>query len=702
MDKPKQPAPRKTDAAARKGKPPTEGRAQAEMPPRRTWLWFLLIMVLNYLLVRALFPGDEKPVKVPYTFFKEQVSRDNVEAIYSRGETITGRFATPVMYPPAKPQEAAPAAEPSAPRETDKDAAPTERAAPRRPAADTDERPPREVESFTTIVPSFVDPGLEAFLIQHDVEISAEPIEVGGNPIWTFLLGFGPALLLILFYVWLYRRAAQGGGLGGGVMGIGRSRARRFDQEQDKRVTFNDVAGIDEAENELVEIVDFLKDPQKYTRLGGTAPKGVLLIGAPGTGKTLLARAVAGEAGVPFFSMSASEFVEMIVGVGAARVRDLFKQAHEHAPAIIFIDELDSIGRARGRAAIGGSSEQEQTLNQILTEMDGFSSREGVIVLAATNQPDVLDKALLRPGRFDRRVVVNLPDRKGREAILKVHTRDVPLAEDVELDEIGAVTPGLSGADLKNLVNEAALLAARREQNKVHQKDFLDALEKIVLGPERPLLMSRQDRERIAYHEGGHAILGLVVPGADPVNRVTIVPRGQALGVTYQRPDSDRYNYPEAYLRAKIVGMLGGRAAEELVYGTKTTGAENDIAQATKLARNMVTRWGMSDELGMVQLAPPENPFLDGFGGYGDARPFSDATARAVDNEVLKIIGESYDEALRRLQEHRPQLDALAEALLARETLDEQEILEVTGLPRAPALETRKLHDSAPVEELRR
>ena len=474
-------------------------------------------------------------------------------------------------------------------------------------------------------------------------------------------------------------------------MGIGRSRARRYDEEKDTRVTFNDVAGIDEAENELVEIVDFLRDPKKYTRLGGAAPKGVLLIGAPGTGKTLLARAVAGEAGVPFFSMSAAEFVEMIVGVGAARVRDLFKQAREQAPAIVFIDELDAIGRARGQMAIGGSSEQEQTLNQILTEMDGFSSREGIIVLAATNQPDVLDKALLRPGRFDRRVVVNLPDKIGREAILKVHTRGVPLANDANLGEVAATTPGFSGADLKNLVNEAALLAARREQNEVRYKDFIDALEKIVLGPERPLLLSRADKERIAYHEGGHAILGLVVPGADPVNRVTIVPRGQALGVTYQRPDSDRYNYPEAYLRARIVGMLGGRAAEEIVYGTKTTGAESDIEQATGLARRMVTRWGMSERVGLVELAPRDNPYLSGANGYGGAKPFSERTAEAIDAEVLKIIGESHDEAKRLLNAHRQQLDALVAALLLRETLNEQEILDATGLPRAPALKTEIL-----------
>ena len=438
--------------------------------------------------------------------------------------------------------------------------------------------------------------------------------------------------------------------------------------------------------------MDFLKSPEKYTRLGGTAPKGVLLVGAPGTGKTLLAKAVAGEAGVPFFSMSAAEFVEMIVGVGAARVRDLFKQAREHAPAIIFIDEIDAIGRARGQVAIGGASEHEQTLQQILTEMDGFSGREGVIVLAATNQPDVLDRALLRPGRFDRRVVVNLPDRTGREAILKVHTRAVPLANDVSLGELATTTPGLSGADLKNLVNEAALLAARREQREVRQKDFLDALEKIVLGPERPLLLSREDRERIAYHESGHAILGLVVPGADPVHRVTIVPRGQALGVTYQRPQTDRYNYPEAYLRAKIVGMLGGRAAEEVVYGTRTTGAENDIEQATNLARNMVTRWGMSDKLGMVQLAPRENPYLSGAGGgYAAAKPFGEETARVVDAEVQRIISESHDQAKSLLIAHRKELDALVEALLVRETLGKQEILEVTGLPPAPVLEARPM-----------
>ncbi len=663
-------APRSSGAP---GKP--TGAGQTRVPPRKTWMIFFIILLINYLIMRALAPSSSEPITVPYTTFRTQVTDGNVESIYSQGANIEGRFRAAVTWPPQGGEAAAQPGAPSARRHAESE--------------------PRASDTFTTTLPTFVGTGLEGFLIDHHVEISAVPIKTGSS--WgTLLFGFGPAILIIFFYVWMYRRATQGGGLGGaGLMGIGKSKARRYDQEAGGGVTFADVAGIDEATNELVEIVDFLKDPDKYTRLGGSAPKGVLLIGAPGTGKTLLARAVAGEAGVPFFSMSAAEFVEMIVGVGAARVRDLFKQAREHAPAIIFIDEIDSIGRARGATPIAGSSEQEQTLNQILTEMDGFSGRSGIIVLAATNQPEVLDRALLRPGRFDRRVVVNLPDKVGRKAILEVHTRKVPLAEDVDLGELAAATPGLSGADLKNLVNEAALLAARRERDQVQQVDFMDALEKIVLGPERPLLLSREDRERIAYHESGHAILGLVVPGADPVHRVTIVPRGQALGVTYQRPDADRYNYPEEYLRARIVGMLGGRVAEEIVYGTRTTGAENDIQQATQLARNMVTRWGMSEKLGMVQLAPPESRYLGGVGGYPGPKPFGEETARLIDSEVHRIIGECHQQAKRLLGQHRRALDALVAALLERETLDEREILEVTGLPPAPALSNRPM--SAPV-----
>jgi cell division protease FtsH len=625
----------------------------------------LLLLVFNYFFVNLLFPNINEPDPISYTLFRAELAKDNVEAIHTKGEEIEGKFKSPVKWtPPAIKGQPAPEA--------------------------------RSTENFTTLLPSFVDPGLETEMIKHGVDIRAKPIQTGSNPLLALLSAFGPALLIIGLYVWLFRRAAkQGGGMLGGFGGIGKSKARRFDKETETKVTFADVAGIDEAENELVEIVDFLKNPEKYTRLGGTAPKGVLLVGAPGTGKTLLARAVAGEAEVPFFSMSGSEFVEMIVGVGAARVRDLFQEARKHAPAIIFIDEIDSIGRARGQAVIGGASEQEQTLNQILSEMDGFSSREGIIVLAATNQPDVLDRALLRPGRFDRRVVVNLPDKNGRVAIFKVHTRKVPLAADVDLAEIAQTTPGVSGADIRNLVNEAALLAARREQDKVHQKDFIDALEKIVLGPERPIILSEADKERVAYHEGGHAILGLVVPGADPVHRVTIVPRGQALGVTYQRPLTDRYNYPEAYLRAKIVGMLGGRAAEEVVYGTRTTGAENDIEQATGLARQMVTRWGMSDKLGMIQLAPRQNNWV-GPAPLPGNKPYSEETAKIIDVEVARVIRECHEEAKRLLREHRVKLDALVAALMQRESLDEKEILEVTGLPPAPPLPDRpKMPDTA-------
>ena len=650
---------------------PSKGNTKAAWPSGRIWLWILGLLAINYFLGKYFFPGPEAAVKIPYTLFREQVNKGNVLEIFATGLSVTGKFETPVTFPPNDKR----AADSADIRQSKKSV---------------------EAKNFTTELPAFVDSGLETLLVKKGVIIRAEAPDEGGNPLFSFLILFGPALLIILFYVWMYRRAKQGGGMGGiggmgSFMGIGSSKAKRFDNSRDKKVTFADVAGIDEARNELVEVVDFLRNPKKYTRLGGTAPKGVLLVGAPGTGKTLLARAVAGEAGVPFFSMSASEFIEMIVGVGAARVRDLFKQARENAPAIIFIDELDAIGRARGATAIGGSSEQEQTLNQILTEMDGFSSKEGVIVLAATNQPDVLDKALLRPGRFDRRVVVNLPDKNGREAILKVHTRQVPLADDVRLADIASTTPGLSGADLRNLVNEAALLAARRDQNQVRQHDFLDALEKIVLGPARTLILSPNERERIAYHEGGHAILGLLVPGADPVNRVTIVPRGQALGVTYQRPESDRYNYSENYLRARIIGILGGRSAEELVFASRTTGAENDIEQATNLARGMVTRWGMSDRLGMIQLAPKTNPYLNGtLGGGSASNAISEHTARVIDEEVLRIIAECHGEARRLLELHRDRLDALAKALLDKESLNEHEILQVTGLTRTPHRESKR------------
>jgi cell division protease FtsH len=427
----------------------------------------------------------------------------------------------------------------------------------------------------------------------------------------------------------------------------------------------------------LQESEDILREPLKYQRLGGMMPKGVLLIGAPGTGKTLLARAVAGEAKVPYFSIAASEFVEAIVGVGAARVRDLFKKARAAAPAIIFIDELDAIGRSRAAAIrVGGNDEQEQTLNQILTEMDGFDSREGVIVLAATNRADVLDQALLRPGRFDRRVNVQPPDRRGRAAILAIHTRNIPLAPDVDLDQIAAQTPGLVGADLRNLANEAALAAARKGETQVHLSDFSDAIEETLLGSERKIMLSESDRERIAYHESGHALLGLLVPGADPVKKVTIIPRGQALGVTLQSPIDDRFNYAEDYLRARMIGALGGRGAERLVYGVVTTGAENDLQQVTRIAHEMVVRWGMSPKVGPLN-------FSDNDGGMFPQRPYGEATASLIDDEIRRIAEECQDEAERLLTEHRDQLNDLAQALLRNDSLDERQILEVTGIKPA-------------------
>jgi len=449
-------------------------------------------------------------------------------------------------------------------------------------------------------------------------------------------------------------------------------------------VTFKDVAGIDEAKDELSEVVDFLRHPERYRKLGGRIPRGVLLAGAPGTGKTLLARAVAGEADAPFFSIAASEFVEAIVGVGASRVRDLFTQAKEAAPAIVFIDELDAIGRSRTSGVAGfsgGNDEREQTLNQILTEMDGFDPSTSVIVIGATNRPDVLDQALLRPGRFDRRVFVQAPDRTGREAILKVHTRGVPLAPDVDLGRIAATTPGMVGADLANLVNEAALLAARRDHDAVTEADFTDSLERIILGAERQVMMTVEDRRRTAYHEGGHAIVGMLTEGADPVRKVSIIPRGSALGVTFSAPESDRFNYREPEALAKIKVALGGRAAEEVVFDEISTGAESDIAQLTEIARQMVGRWGMSRAIGPIAVIP-----RDGSGPFLPAgSEISPDTQKLVDAEVRRIVEESHKEVVALLEENRDKLDSLARALLEHETLDEEDAYAAAGVARAAA-----------------
>jgi cell division protease FtsH len=611
----------------------------------------LFVIAGNFLVMRACSP-DPNSIAIPYTVFKQQVEAGNVVRVTGEGDTIRGTFATEVEYPTAETTE-------------------TESPAPAKSFAER--MAPQSSKEFRTQRPVFADPGLEKLLESKGVVIDARD---EGGPAWlTFLIGFGPTLLLIGAFIWLSRRAAAAGGAG--VFGLGKSRAKRY-SESETKVTFADVAGIDEAENELIEIVDFLKNPGKYQRLGGTMPKGVLLVGAPGTGKTLLARAIAGEAGVPFFSLSASEFIEMIVGVGAARVRDLFKQAREAAPSIIFIDELDAIGRSRGSgAALGGHDEREQTLNQILTEMDGFDPREGIVVLAATNRPDVLDSALLRPGRFDRRIMVQHPDRAGRAAILKVHTRSVPLDPDVKLDRLAAETPGLVGADLRNLVNEAALLAARKGAAAVAAEHFGEALQKITLGPVRHILLNQSDRERTAYHEAGHALLAMLVPGSDPVHRVSIVPRGMALGATYQLPVDDRTSYGEDYLRTRITSALGGRAAEQLVYGVVTSGAENDLQQVTEIARRMVLRWGMSEKLGPISFVAASD---EGLPPAFQQQPYSEATSELIDAEVRRIIEECHREADRLLAAHRKNLDLLARALLERESLDEHEIPAAAGL----------------------
>jgi cell division protease FtsH len=531
----------------------------------------------------------------------------------------------------------------------------------------------RGPKRFSTEIPAFADTQqLSRLLQQHHVIVNAEPLS-GSVSVWKSLLfGFGPTILLVGLFVWLMRRS-RSGMLGG----FGRSRAKRYEPGRDV-VTFAEVAGIDEAKQELSEVVDFLKNPKKYEKLGGRIPRGVLLSGPPGTGKTLLARAVAGEAGAPFFSMSASEFVEVVVGVGASRVRDLFQKAKEAAPAIVFIDELDAIGRARsGGPTFGGANdEREQTLNQILTEMDGFDSSTNVIVVGATNRPDVLDQALLRPGRFDRRVVVQPPDRRGRELILSVHTRSVPLADDVDLSRIAATTPGMVGADLANLVNEAALLAARRNHADVATEDFADALEKIILGAERKVILTPDDRRRTAYHEAGHALVGMLTPGADPVRKVSIIPRGMALGVTLSAPEADRFNYTRPELEALVKVMLGGAAAEEIVLGESTTGAENDIQQLTAVVRQMVGRWGMNSLVGMVAILPGD--------GASPSQWVSPQTLELLDEEVRQTVDSARGEVIALLQEERRRLDMLADALLERETLDQDEAYEAAGLD-APA-----------------
>ncbi|MFD4624351.1 ATP-dependent zinc metalloprotease FtsH [Streptomyces sp. NPDC058475] len=623
----------------------TEGTPPEPTPPPSSrkrmpggW-WSLILAALVVFLITNLvlsFFNEGNEPTISYTEFSKQVNDGNVTTIYSKGDAIQGQLKN----------------------------------AQANPAGDG------KYTKFKTQRPAFADDKLWENLEKHNVTVTASPVVQQRSTLYNVLLSLAPMLLLVVLWVFIARRMSAGMGGAGGMLGRKAPPKPVELQPGAQRTTFADVAGIDEVEGELNDVVDFLKNPDAYRRMGAKMPRGVLLAGAPGTGKTLLARAVAGEAGVPFFSASASEFIEMIVGVGASRVRELFAEARKVAPSIIFIDEIDTIGRARaGGSGMGGHDEREQTLNQILTEMDGFSGSEGVIVIAATNRADVLDPALTRPGRFDRVVNVSPPDRGGREAILEIHTRDIPLSPEVDLSQVARTTPGMTGAELANLANEAALLAVKRKQRNVTQTDLSEALEKVQLGAERPLVMPDEERRRTAYHESGHALLGMLQPGADPVRKITIVPRGRALGVTLSTPDADRYSYTEEYLRGRIIGALGGMAAEHVVYGVVTTGSENDLEQVTGIVRGMVARWGMSDRVGRLSALPS-----DAQQAYGlSAAP---ATLDSIDHEMRRIVDECYEEACEKLRDHRAQLDALAEALLANETLEEAEAYRIAGVAR--------------------
>ena len=647
------PAPMPRDKGGWQVAPAPDGRGTPDQhlprPPHRLrgfWIFVLVLLAVNWISVLAFQPPGQPRIKVPFSpFFLNEVQAGQVRSISSKGDTIDGTFTTKLRYPPSDTKTMA-------------------------------------TTLFSTQVPAFWnDAELAALLQSKRVQVNAQSTAQTQSLLAEILLGFGPTLLIVGLFVLLARRASGAGGMGA-LGNFGRSQARRVDPEK-IRVSFDDVAGIDEAKNELTEIVDFLRDPEPYERLGGRMPHGVLLSGPPGTGKTLLARAVAGEAHAAFFSIAASEFIEAIVGVGASRVRDLFKKAKEAAPAIIFIDELDAIGRSRaGSVAVtGANDEREQTLDQILTEMDGFDSNEAVVVLGATNRPEVLDQALLRPGRFDRRVAVQPPDRIGRRKILEVHTRSIPLAAEVDLDALASSTPGMVGADLANLANEAALLGARRHHDKVQRADFTDSLEKIMLGAPRGTLLSPEDRERTAFHESGHALVGMLTPAADPVRKISIIPRGMALGVTLSTPDSDRVSYSREDLEAKISVALGGRVAEEVVYGKITTGAESDIQQLTQIARQMVGRWGMSEKIGPIAVLPSDGagPFLP---GVSETSP---ETQRLIDSEIHRLVDEAHAEVTQLLGDHRDQLESLAHALLEAETLDAVDAYAAAGVPMRAA-----------------
>ena len=645
--------------------------------------WWVVLLAL-FIWNAALFLQPSKPeALIPYSTFLEQVSGGNVSEVLIVGPQISGTFTKLILWPeslaagaPSRPGQAQTPANPGSENLFGTQAGKNDGENTRKPGA-----APQKYGNFTTVFPESVgDPALMPLLEAHHVTVNAK---TPSKP-WfvTLLVDFAPMLLLILYFVWMSRQAMRNQS---SIFGIGQTKARRYSSEQPK-VTFKDVAGADEAKGDLEEVVDFLQNPQKYYQMGARIPRGTLLLGPPGTGKTLLARAVAGEAEVPFFSISASEFVEMFVGVGASRVRSLFEQAKAASPSIVFVDELDAVGRRRGAGLGAVNDEREQTLNQLLVEMDGFDEHQEIIVLAATNRPDVLDPALLRPGRFDRQVMVPLPDREGRQGILRIHTAKIPLAPDVKLDLLSRKIVGMSGADIANICNEAALVAARRSHKQVSMADFEEAIDKIILGGARPSLTDPNARRVIAYHESGHAAVAWLTPAADPVHRVTIIPHGLALGITEQVPSEERYNYSRTYLVARIDVMLGGRLSEQIVFSDVTTGAENDLIQATRLARRMMTRWGMGS-LGPVAFESDEQqPFL----GYELSRgkDYSESTAASIDEDVRKLIAERCGIVTSLLNGARDKLDKLAETLLREETVDELILEQILGagkqVPKEP------------------
>jgi cell division protease FtsH len=637
-------------------------------------IWWMIMLALLFWNIRTFWPTTNSQVTIPYSTFLEQVRADNISDVVISGDQIKGKFAKAFAWPKAAPS--------SPPPKGSAASTPTEKKSNGTAKAEAN----KTYTAFSSVFPAVVgDPALLALLESHNVKIDVQPPPTN----WLgFLLTDGlPILLLVGLFVWMGRQAMHSQK---GVFSFGRSRARRYSSDH-PQVTFADVAGVEEAKGDLQEEVDFLRSPAKYHQLGARIPRGVLLVGHPGTGKTLLARAVAGEAGVPFFTISASEFVEMFVGIGASRVRNLFEDAKAAAPSIIFIDELDAVGRRRGAGLGQTNDEREQTLNQLLVEMDGFDERNEVIVLAATNRPDVLDPALLRPGRFDREITVGLPDRLAREGILRIHTRKLTLTGDVDLSVLARGTTGMSGADLANLCNEAALLAGRREHREVSMVDFEEALDKIILGAARPALRDPEARRVVAYHEAGHTVAAWYTPEADPVHKLTIIPHGRALGVTEQLPMEDRYNYSRTHLLARLSVMLGGRTAEELVLGDVTTGAENDLIEATRIARRMVTRWGMG-ELGLVAFkTDEEQPFL----GYelSRGRDFSEATAGRIDLEVQRLIEDRHRIVTDLLKSKRSQLDRLVSELLKYESIGQAKLVDLLGprendeIAEAPDLE---------------